>query len=122
MKTILLAEDNEPIRRIVQRSLSRIDRQVIPAADGWEAWQEYILHRDRIDLVITDHDMPRMNGAQLIQEIRKDELKRTPIILMSAHDLGDNVRELYNVQDFLLKPFNINKLYELVNAHIGGYH
>jgi len=122
MKTILLAEDNEPIRRIVQRSLSRIHRQVIPAADGWEAWQEYILHRDRIDLVITDHDMPRMNGAQLIQEIRKDELKRTPIILMSAHDLGDNVRELYNVQDFLLKPFNINKLYELVNAHIGGYH
>ena len=68
--TILLVEDNENLRDLLQRTLEGTGSHVFSAADGAEAvllWQE---HQDAIDLLVTDIALPRLNGLQLAEHIR----------------------------------------------------
>jgi signal transduction histidine kinase len=107
---ILVVEDNPDMTDFVASTLSRSYR-VIKAADGREGLDKALLLRP--DLIISDIMMPRMNGEEMVRELRKhSEMDATPVILLSAK-ADDALRaELLRVgvQDYLVKPFSIDEL------------
>ena len=109
---ILLVEDNNIIRTQVSDGLSRIFDTVFVAEDGAEALK--VLDKIYIDVVISDINMPNIDGIELIKEIRKRE-KVTPIIVTTAHD---DFKQLYstlpNIQ-FLVKPYSIYDIIKCIN-------
>jgi len=69
-ETILVVEDEEPIRRAAKRVLEKHGYKVLLAADGAEALELFPQHRDEIDLVISDMVMPRLGGAKFYEALR----------------------------------------------------
>jgi CheY-like chemotaxis protein len=102
---ILVADDYEGARQIVSNSLTRAGFEVDTAADGEAAWE--MLQNEHYDLLVTDNDMPRLTGLELIKRIR-DAGKSLPIILASASIPEEGVRDYAHLQiaAVLMKPFN----------------
>jgi two-component system sensor histidine kinase/response regulator len=117
---ILVAEDEPDILDIVALVLAEEGHTVTRAVDGAAALAA--LARDRHDLLITDHMLPRLSGADLIARIRARERatrpapRPFPIILMSA--AGDVAVAPPTV--FLAKPFDLGDLVALVNRLLAG--
>ncbi|NLV27912.1 MAG: response regulator [Methanomicrobiales archaeon] len=82
---VLIVEDSVTSRALLQNTLERAGFQVFTATDGMEAFS--MLHELEVDIIVSDVDMPRMNGFTLTEKIRKDEqLSSLPIILVTALD------------------------------------
>ncbi len=117
---ILLAEDSQTSKAMLSKNLSESYR-LIEARDGEEAWQ--ILAADEhIDVVITDVNMPRMTGQQLLVKIRKSPIARIasiPVIVMTAANdsVDKNLAFLNGANDFLTKPVDVMELQARVNVH-----
>jgi two-component system chemotaxis response regulator CheY len=80
---ILVVDDSSTMRRIIQNTLARLGyKNVIQAADGIEAWQVMQENQDR-GVVITDWNMPNMNGLELVKKIRSVN-KNIPIIMVTT--------------------------------------
>jgi two-component system, chemotaxis family, sensor kinase CheA len=83
--TILLAEDSDFFRNHVTRTLESGGYKVIGAADGQDAWDHLQTIFDQIDLIVTDIEMPRMNGLELAQAVRsRDTMSNLPIIALTS--------------------------------------
>ncbi|GAA0806596.1 response regulator [Spirilliplanes yamanashiensis] len=102
---IVVAEDHEDIRFVLTRALQRAGHEVVAAPDGDAAWEA--VRRLRPDVVVTDVDMPGMNGLDLCRAIRADEsLRHIPVIMASGSLLpGDGRAEAAGANATLLKPF-----------------
>lgn len=87
-KTILIVEDEAISLEALAMLLSKRVKKVYTAIDGQEGIDIYEAHSEDLDLIITDLDMPRVNGQQMIRLIReKDTEHSTPIVVISAfHD------------------------------------
>jgi DNA-binding response OmpR family regulator len=114
---ILVVDDSPTIRKVVSSILERGGFSVLLAGDGLEALE--VLARERIDLVLLDFVMPRMNGFQFCREIRsKKHLGDVPIVLMSAK--GDKIRGQFLQQtgaiDAITKPFDARGLVAVVEG------
>ncbi len=83
MKTILVADDQKNIREYCRLSLADEGYRVFLAADGAEAVAKFILESP--DLAILDISMPRTNGLEALEKIKK-LAPRTPVVLFTAHD------------------------------------
>lgn len=105
--TIVYAEDNEVVRESVVAFLSRRVKTIHEAGDGVEAWEKIqALHPD---VVITDIEMPRMNGLELILRIRKEYPEKL-VIALTAYDDDEHYSPDANV--YFIKPL---KLIEIIN-------
>jgi two-component system sensor histidine kinase and response regulator WspE len=79
---VLVADDTSTIREMERDLLSGVGYDVVTAADGMEAWHR--LRETEFDLVVTDIDMPRLDGIGLIRSIRQDaRLHRIPVVVVS---------------------------------------
>jgi len=110
---ILLAEDSSSYRLLIRKQLEKHLYQVIEAKDGNEALEQLTLHPD-IKLLLTDFEMPNMDGVQLIQKIRKAyETADLKIIGLSAADNPSLSSKFIKngANDFLKKPFNYEELH-----------
>ena len=109
-KQLLIAEDDAEMLQFVTDILSQ-DYQVITAADGEEALRK--AHETTPDLIISDIQMPRMDGWQLVAAIKADvETSHLPVVLLTAKTSPDDrIRgaEL-GVDDYITKPFNTDYL------------
>lgn len=111
---ILYAEDEEMLRSNMQKTLMRLFKNTYIAEDGEEAFE--IFQKEDIDIVLTDINMPNMNGVELIKKVQKSD-KEAVIIVLSAHDESALLIELINlgIGNFLNKPVDkqliINSLY-----------
>jgi signal transduction histidine kinase len=109
---LLLVEDNAELRRFLTESLAGAYR-VATAEDGAAGLDRALELGARLDLVLTDMMMPRMDGATLVRELRRHEaLAVVPIMLLTAK-ADDTVRiELLRqgAQDYLLKPCSVEEL------------
>jgi two-component system, chemotaxis family, chemotaxis protein CheY len=111
MSRILVAEDSVSMRSFVRNALESDSRRsaaldVVEASSGFEALR--LLPRGPYDLVITDINMPDINGLELISFIRKSELhKHTPVLIISTQSSErDRARGLsLGANGYLLKPF-----------------
>lgn len=110
-ETILLAEDEESIRRLAVRGLVRHGYRVLTAADGEEAWRTFLAHPGEIDLVVTDLVMPHTDGRELVERIRARQPGLN--VIYSSGYAGDVVArhgELPSNVAFLQKPYTIDVL------------
>ena len=114
MKTILVVEDDDRIREYLYELL-RNSYHVVLATDGLEGWQ--VLTRGiQPDLVITDHDMPHLNVAELIKKIKDETAYTMPIILYTGHDPNELDVD-FNTVTYLSKsadPYEIESVVERV--------
>ena len=108
---ILIAEDDNVSRRILQRNLTRLGHTVSEASNGAEAWS--ILERDPVRIVVSDWMMPEMNGLELCRHVReRTDPNYTYFILLTARQGDENHREAMaaGVDDFLTKPLDREEL------------
>src|SRR5437868_924067 len=85
-KNILVVDDSESIRELLYMTLSPIGYNVSMGSDGEEALK--ILDKNEIDLIITDLNMPNMDGITLIKEVRKNpRFQFTPILFLTTESL-----------------------------------
>jgi two-component system chemotaxis response regulator CheY len=110
-KVILVVDDSATVRKFVSVSLSMQGFSVVSASDGMDALEK--LPREKVDLVITDLNMPNMDGFEFIRTLRENPAYRDlPVIILSS--LGDNVsRETgsrLGVSSYVVKPFSLEKI------------
>ncbi len=112
--TVLVVDDEQPLRDFVSRNLQKRYFQVHTAANGMEAVAMF--QANDIDLVIMDLMMPRMDGIEAIGHIRR--LSMVPIIVLSALEEEHHKVEALNqgADDYLTKPFDVDELLARVNA------
>ena len=114
---ILVVDDSPTIRKVVGSILAARAYEPILAEDGQAALE--LLEHERVDLVLLDFVMPRMNGYQFCRELRAHgELRNLPVVLMSAK--GDKIREQFVDQtgaiDAITKPFDARGLVAVVEG------
>jgi len=110
-ETILVADDEESVRIVVQMILEKMGYNVILARDGKEAVVVYENKKDMIDLVILDRSMPELSGEEVIRKIHKAN-RNVPVIISSGHPKAeiDEYFEGEDVAAFVLKPYRTRDL------------
>jgi len=111
--TVLLAEDDPTALSLVARKLRNNGYKVLDAKNGKEAWQIYQSHKP--DIIITDLEMPILDGISLAKNIRHVDCL-TPIIIITAHQENHTLVDLINTQvnHYISKPFRAEHLLEIV--------
>ena len=110
-KIILVVDDSATVRKFVATSLNLKGFRVITAADGMEALEKMPL--ESVDLVITDLNMPDMDGFEFIKTLQETpEYKHIPIIILSSMTDEHDKERGYQLGAFsyLEKPFSIEKI------------
>jgi DNA-binding response OmpR family regulator len=104
---ILVVDDHPNIVRLLQRLLAREAHEVLTAADGIEALEK--IRQERPDLVVLDVMMPRMNGFEVLYEVKSDPaLKETIVIMLTAQDQAAEMSQglQLGADWYLPKPFS----------------
>lgn len=112
---ILFVEDEEDLLSIICDALKKLKVNYLTASNGLEALKVLDENPD-IDIVVTDINMPQMNGLDMIRNMKEKGID-LPIIIMSAHterEYIDQAKE-FEVEDYLLKPFDFIKFIELIS-------
>ena len=109
--TILVVDDSSTVRKFVSVSLSMQGFRVVTAEDGMDALEK--LPKEHIDLIITDLNMPNMDGMELIRTLRSNTTtKDMPIIILTSlkEDSLKSESNTMGVYSFLNKPFSLEKV------------
>ncbi|MBS4190019.1 response regulator transcription factor [Bacillus sp. FJAT-49705] len=109
-KTVLIVEDEERIRRLIKMALTKIGFEVLEAADGFEAKEQYLKYDPCF--IILDIMLPGINGKEICSWLRQDLKSNVPIIMLSAiHTEKDKVEGLkLGADDYMAKPFSLDEL------------
>ena len=112
---VLVVEDDAATRRLYKFMLTNGGYPVLEAEDGVAALDQ--LAKQHFDLVITDMNMPRMDGMELIQAIRRD-YNDVYVILITAFGTPDTEKQARRIgaNDYLAKPFDFEELERRVRA------
>ncbi len=119
-KTVLSVDDSNSIRQMVSFTLKGAGYEVIEASDGQEALDK--AKGKTVDLVLTDQNMPRMDGITLIKSLRALPSYKSVPILMLTTESGDAMKaqgKSAGATGWIVKPFDPNKLLEVVKKVIG---
>ena len=109
--TILLADDDDSVAKMIETALGRAGHQVVRARDGAETIE--LLDRQPFDLVLLDLQMPVLDGFATCRALRADPRHaRLPIVLLSAQSDEESIRTGFadGATDFLIKPFSVSML------------
>jgi sigma-B regulation protein RsbU (phosphoserine phosphatase) len=111
---ILIAEDERITRMTLARQLTSWGHQVTAAEDGQQAWERLSAPNAEFDFVITDWEMPRLSGVELVRHIRQDARRSAytyVILLTSRSEKADIVKGIEaGADDFVSKPFDRDEL------------
>ncbi|HFB83342.1 MAG TPA: response regulator, partial [Thermodesulfatator sp.] len=112
---ILLVEDEESVLEALKASLEALGYQVTVARDGLEALRIYSKRANEIALVLTDMVMPRMNGLELLENLRRLD-PQVRIVLLSGYPLGEDHHFLEGLKKvaWLQKPARIEELSQTI--------
>lgn len=120
MYSILTADDSASMRRMVSFTLERAGYIVTEAVDGQDAWEKAAGRG--FDLVLTDQNMPRMDGISLIRKLReRPQFRSTPILILTTES-SDQMKQAgrsAGATGWLVKPFDPAKLIEVIRKVIG---
>ncbi len=120
-RTILVVDDEAPLRRLIIRALERHGHQVLSADDGQEAVDLAARHAGPIDLLLTDVRMHAMNGPTAASRIRETR-PGIPVIFMTGYAEEDDLEPalLGETPDILPKPFEVAELVDRVARTLAG--
>lgn len=114
---VLVVDDMAFARQLVIKSLKKFNATFLEAANGRLALELLKAHPD-VSLIISDSNMPVLNGIEMVKILRSSEFKQVPILIVSADHslkLGEEYRAL-GVADFLLKPWGSADLQKAYSA------
>lgn len=120
LKTILIAEDSASVRKFITLALKIKGYKVISVEDGMQALE--LIPKENIDLLITDLNMPNVDGLKLIKTIREQpEYTKLPIIILSSLSKEEdiNLGLQTGANSYLIKPFNTKRIQYEVAKYIG---
>jgi two-component system response regulator PilR (NtrC family) len=114
MARILVVDDDESIRDVLTESITSLGHEVNTAVDGLDGVAQY--KSGEYDVVITDLKMPRMDGLELLQEIKKYR-KDTIILVITGYPTIDSSVQAIKMgaYDYITKPFRIEELEIVIN-------
>ncbi len=119
---ILIVDDMSTMRRIVKSILNQLGfTNIEEAENGKQALAK--LKAEKFDFVVTDWNMPEMDGLELVKAIRSDdELKNIPVLMVTAEGKKENVIEALKagVNNYIVKPFTPEVLKEKIEKIFGG--
>lgn len=114
-RTILVVDDSVTIRQMVSFTLTQAGYGVLEASDGQDALER--LGGARVDLVITDLNMPRMDGISMIRQLRgRPASKYTPVVMLTTESQESKRQEgrAAGATAWMVKPFHPEKLLAVV--------
>lgn len=119
MKLVLAVDDSRSLRQMVCFSLKTAGFQVTEAVDGLEALE--LAKSQQFDLVLTDQNMPRMDGLSLIQQLRQlPSYQKVPILMLTT-EASDEMKakgRAAGATGWLVKPFDPDRLIAVVHKVI----
>ncbi len=121
VKTVLIAEDSIATRNMLERVLKQLDFEVIACRDGQEAIDVLNRVQGKVTMVISDVEMPRVNGFNLLQTIRTHDLWHTLPVVMLTSRTGDRHRQKalsLGASGYLSKPIVVGELIECLGELI----
>ena len=119
-KTILAVDDSASIRQMVAFTLKGAGYEVIQAVDGQDALDKAKTHT--VNLVLTDINMPRMDGLKLLELLRQLSSYKAVPILMLTTESGDEIKakgRAAGATGWLVKPFDPKRLLEVIGKVLG---
>jgi two-component system, OmpR family, alkaline phosphatase synthesis response regulator PhoP len=121
-KRILLCDDEMHILRAAEFKFKRAGYDVVCACDGEEGWEQILASRP--DIVVTDCQMPRLNGLQLAERIKSTrETSNVPVIMLSSKGFElspQELRDKFGIRCLMAKPFSPRELFARVEAVLAG--
>ncbi len=115
----LVVDDSSTMRRIIKNTLGRLGhKEILEAEDGAKAWETMGKNSD-IDVLITDWNMPEMNGLELVKKVRsEDKYSELPIIMVTTEGGKSEVITALKagVNNYIVKPFTPQVLQEKLEA------
>jgi two-component system chemotaxis response regulator CheY len=121
MQTILAVDDSVSMRQMVSFTLRGAGFDVVVAVDGQDAWDKS--SGRRFDLVLTDQNMPRLDGIGLTRKLRElPQYRSTPILILTTES-GDDMKRAgreAGATGWMVKPFDPAKLVEVIRKVIPG--
>jgi len=111
--TILLAEDEKKLSELMKDAIGEYFQEFIVVKDGIKALEAYKIHKPNI--VITDILMPKLNGLELLKQLR-EENEKIPIIILSAHSDTSKLLQAidYGVSKYFIKPLDPDELLDYI--------
>ncbi|NBX86870.1 MAG: response regulator [Proteobacteria bacterium] len=120
---ILVVDDAQTMRRIVVNLLRQLGfTNMVEADDGTTAWER--LSSEHVDFIVSDWNMPKMTGIDLLKKVRESEkYKATPFIMVTAEGKRENVIAAVQagVSNYIVKPFNAATLKEKLTKVVGDF-
>ncbi|HEX3472913.1 MAG TPA: response regulator [Silvibacterium sp.] len=120
----LIVDDSSVMRKIVERALRQAGlslSEVFEAANGVEALE--VLRRKRVDLILSDINMPNMDGFELLHQLREQNLApNVPVVLITTESSEDHVRNAIaaGAQGYIRKPFTAEQVKDRVLPLLGA--
>ena len=118
---VLLADDEAHVRTVMAFKLKAAGYETVTATDGLDALE--LAQLERPDLVISDFQMPRMNGLELCRALQVREVtSRTPVVMVTSRDfeIGPEQMRGTNIRHVLNKPFSPREVLSIVTELIGA--
>ncbi len=117
-KKVIVVDDSSVMRQIIKNNLKQLgfeQSNLVDAEDGEQALKK--MNEDTIDLVISDWNMPRMTGIDLLKAIRADgAMKELPFLMVTSEADKEKIMEAVQagVNQYIVKPFNATQLEEKI--------
>ncbi len=119
---LLVVDDSSTMRRIIKNTLARLGyKDILEGADGVEGWDALDANPD-VEMLITDWNMPEMNGLELVKKVRADDrFTDLPIIMVTTEGGKAEVITALKagVNNYIVKPFTPQVLKEKLGAVMG---
>jgi len=122
-KTILLVEDNILISGTYERRLIKTGARVVLASNGVEGLEK--LKKERVDLIVLDLMMPKMNGYEMLKLVKEDpKLKNVPVVILTnLYDRPDEIEKIkkLGIEEYLIKSdISLAELVDKLASHLVG--
>lgn len=114
---ILFADDSPVIKKIIKRAIEAADYELLEASDGKEALAVLSKEVKDVKLILSDWNMPVMNGFDLLKAIKgNSSLKHIPVIMLTTEAEKGNINKAIQAgaANYMLKPFNTDDLIKKV--------
>jgi CheY-like chemotaxis protein len=119
MPSILVVDDDQSIRDLLRMHLSAAGYEVHVAEDAIAAG--YLVLRSPPDLIISDVNMPHMDGFEFVAALKADPtLPKIPVIFLTSYDEGDERGKQLGAVGYITKPVRADRLLQLVAKHVPG--